>query len=235
MTLGRRIFATAAVGLLVAAALGAPARAEGIDLRMTIWSANEAHLRSSTRSPPTTKGPSGRDVTFDSLPFDGYTTTLTTQIAGGNAPDLAWIFETTAADFVNSGALVPLRTFCGRRRATIYATSAQRHRAVAPGRRALRLSVLDLALRHVRQQRPDQEAGAKTPAELIAAGEWTWDNAMQIAAAVACQSGKQGLSSATSTTRSGTIWPRSGAAGAPRPGAPTARPAPSTSRRWSTR
>ena len=27
------------------------------------------------------------NVTFDSLPFDGYTTTLTTQIAGGNAPE----------------------------------------------------------------------------------------------------------------------------------------------------
>ncbi|MBP0575999.1 extracellular solute-binding protein, partial [Mycobacterium tuberculosis] len=47
-------------------------------------------------------------VTFDSLAFDSYTTTLTTQIAGGNAPDLAWIFETNAPDFVASGALAPL-------------------------------------------------------------------------------------------------------------------------------
>ena len=47
-------------------------------------------------------------VSFDSLPFATYTTALTTQIAGGNAPDMAWIFETTAQDFVNSGALFPL-------------------------------------------------------------------------------------------------------------------------------
>jgi multiple sugar transport system substrate-binding protein len=35
-------------------------------------------------------------------------------------------------------------------------------------------------------------AGAKTPAEMIAAGEWTWDNAIATAATVAA-TGKQGL------------------------------------------
>ncbi|WP_423069455.1 ABC transporter substrate-binding protein [Devosia sp. CN2-171] len=82
---------------------------------MAIWSANEAHLAlfNEIAAAYTATHPDV-SVTFDSLPFDGYTTTLTTQIAGGNAPDLAWILETTAGDFVRSGALSPLKaTFEG--------------------------------------------------------------------------------------------------------------------------
>ena len=37
-----------------------------------------------------------------------------------------------------------------------------------------------------------REAGAKTPAEMIEAGEWTWENAIATAAAVGA-TGKQGL------------------------------------------
>ena len=55
------------------------------------------------------------------------------------------------------------------------------------------------------------------------------------AAAVAARPASRAWSSATSTTRTGTTWPPIWTAGAPRPGAPTARPAASTSSRWSTR
>ena len=80
------------------------------EIRMAIWSANEAHLKlfNEIAAAYTATHPDV-NVSFDSLAFDGYTTTLTTQIAGGNAPDLAWILETTAGDFVNSGALTPLK------------------------------------------------------------------------------------------------------------------------------
>ncbi|MCF5965828.1 extracellular solute-binding protein, partial [Xanthomonas perforans] len=42
-----------------------------------------------------------------SLPFADYNTTLTTQIAGGNAPDMAWVGD-IAKDLIVSDALVPL-------------------------------------------------------------------------------------------------------------------------------
>ena len=85
-----------------------PASAQ--DIRMAIWSANEGHLALFNEIAAAYKADHPDvNVTFDSLAFDGYTTTLTTQIAGGNAPDLAWILETTAGDFVNSGALNPLK------------------------------------------------------------------------------------------------------------------------------
>ncbi|HEV7791744.1 MAG TPA: extracellular solute-binding protein, partial [Pseudonocardia sp.] len=81
-----------------------------VTLRMTTWSANEAHVKLFNEIAAEYKKahPEIGAITFDALPFESYTTTLTTQIAGGNAPDLAWILESTAPDFVTSGALEPI-------------------------------------------------------------------------------------------------------------------------------
>jgi multiple sugar transport system substrate-binding protein len=93
--------AAVAVGIAIPM-VAVPAMAT--DIRMAIWSAAEAHLELFNQIAADYKAMQPDvNITFDSLPFDGYTTTLTTQIAGGNAPDLAWILETTAGDFVSSG------------------------------------------------------------------------------------------------------------------------------------
>ncbi len=88
----------------------APAARVRQPLRMTIWTANEAHLKlfNEIAADYRKTHPDVSEITFDPLPFESYTTTLTTQIAGGNAPDLAWILESSAPDFVSSGALAPL-------------------------------------------------------------------------------------------------------------------------------
>ena len=69
-----------------------------VDLRMTIWSANAKHLALFDQIAADYKKdhPEVGKITFESIPFDSYTTTLTTQIGGGNVPDLAWIFESNA-------------------------------------------------------------------------------------------------------------------------------------------
>lgn len=79
-------------------------------LRMTIWTANEAHLDlfDEIAEEYLADHPDVAEIEFDPLPFEKYTSTLTTQIAGDNAPDMAWILENSAPDFVSSGALVPL-------------------------------------------------------------------------------------------------------------------------------
>jgi multiple sugar transport system substrate-binding protein len=83
---------------------------KNISLRMTTWSSNEAHVKLFNEIAAEYKKshPDIGAITFDALPVDSYTTTLTTQIAGGNAPDLAWLLEGSAPDFVASGALTPL-------------------------------------------------------------------------------------------------------------------------------
>lgn len=164
------------------------------DIRMAIWSANEAHLALFNEIAAAYKATHPDvNVTFDSLAFDGYTTTLTTQIAGGNAPDLAWILETTAGDFVNSGALAPLK-------ASFEASEGYNLPDVTESALALwsrggdiyayPFSTSPFAM--FVNNDVITAAGQKTPAELVAAGEWTWDNAIMINEAVAA-SGKQGL------------------------------------------
>ena len=116
---GHRRGAAALAGLRAAARTPRRRRARST-LRMTIWSANEAHLKLFNEIAAEYKEdhPEVGKITFDSLPFENYTTTLTTQIAGGNAPDLAWILESTAPDFVTSGALLPLDEDAATARAT---------------------------------------------------------------------------------------------------------------------
>lgn len=186
----------ACLGIVLGLAATSTAWAQdAVNLRMTIWSANEAHLAMFNEIAEGFKATHPNvTVTFDSLPFDSYTTTVTTQIAGGNPPDLAWILETTAADFVNSGALAPLNeafaTFEGydlwdlsipatelwTRDGQLYAYPF----STSPFAMFVNNDLITAA-------------GAKTPAELIAAGEWTWDNAFATAKAVADAGAADGL------------------------------------------
>ena len=184
--------AAIAAGIVIPLAWSSVASAQ--DLRMAIWSANEGHLALFNEIAAAYKQTHPDvNVTFDSLAFDGYTTTLTTQIAGGSVPDLAWILETTASDFVNSGALIPLK-------ATFEAAAEYDLADVTNS--ALALWTTDGEIyAYPFSTSPFgmfvnndliKAAGQQTPAELITAGEWTWDKAIEINAAVAA-SGKAGL------------------------------------------
>lgn len=183
-----------AAGIALSLGLAAGAAADPAHLRMTVWTANEAHLKL-FNGIAEGFGKTHPDVavSFDPLPFDTYTTALTTQIAGGNAPDMAWIFETAAYDFVNSGALVPLSK-------PLAATPGYNLGEIAPSATE-RWSQGGVLYAYPFSTSPFavfvnndliRKAGAKTPAELIAAGQWTWPNAIATAQAVA-QGGKGGL------------------------------------------
>lgn len=80
-----------------------------VDLRMTVWTSNEAQLALFNGIADAYKKDHAEigTITFESLPFADYNTTLTTQIAGGNAPDLAWMGD-LSRDLITAGALVPL-------------------------------------------------------------------------------------------------------------------------------
>lgn len=186
----------ALAGLLVPLAWsGVTWAQDAVNLRMTLWSANEAHLALfneiaqgfAATHPNVT-------VTFEPIPFDNYTTTLTTQIAGGNAPDLAWIFETSAADFVNSGALAPLSDVFAATAG--YELADVTESATALWKREGQLYAYPFSTSPFAVFANNDlisAAGARTPAELIAAGEWTWDNALASAKAVSDTGKADGL------------------------------------------
>lgn len=197
----RKVWAGAAVALVSMTALAACGGGDDtssgpISLRMTIWSANEAHLAlfKEIADEYIAAHPNVKSITFDPIPFETYTTALTTQIAGGNAPDLAWIFESSAPDFVTSKALVPLSDKLSSVDGYAYDDLAE-----AP----LRLWQHDGELyAYPFSTSPFgvfvnndlmAAAGQPTAAELIAAGEWTWDRVIEAAAAVNTATGKAGL------------------------------------------
>ncbi|WP_350348524.1 sugar ABC transporter substrate-binding protein [Agromyces sp. G08B096] len=114
--LGGALALATAVGLAVTGCQSGPSEAPpttaapgSVDLRMTVWTSNEDQLAlfDSIAESYRADHPEIGTITFESLPFADYNTTLTTQIAGGNAPDLAWMGD-LSKDLIASDALVPL-------------------------------------------------------------------------------------------------------------------------------
>lgn len=171
--------------------------AEPVELRMTVWTADESHLALfqeigdayAAENPDLVSG-----VTFETIPFEDYTTTLTTQLAGGNAPDLAWVLESYAPEFVSSGALADVRP-------VLESTDGYDLDDLLPstlelwqdgdGLYAYPFSNSPFAMFVNTDQ--ISAAGQDNPADLVASGGWTFDAARDIAAATAEDSGKQGL------------------------------------------
>ncbi|MEU6249108.1 sugar ABC transporter substrate-binding protein [Glycomyces sp. NPDC047010] len=111
-TTAKKLVSALALGTLATTAAcggGTDAATEDIELRMSVWTSNEDQLAlfDSIADAYIADHPEIKSITFESLPFEEYNTTLTTQIAGGNAPDLAWMGD-LSADLIDSGALVPL-------------------------------------------------------------------------------------------------------------------------------
>ncbi|GAA3452860.1 ABC transporter substrate-binding protein [Dactylosporangium matsuzakiense] len=188
--------ALAALSVLALAACGdgggsTPAAVETgpVELRMTIWSANEAHLKLFNDIAAQYKSAHPNvSVKFDPLPFESYTTTLTTQIAGGNGPDLAWVLEESAPDFVGSGALVPLDNLDQPDDLTPAATKLWQSGgklyaypfSTSPFGMFVNTDLL-------------KQAGQDSPADLVTAGQWTWDKAFAEGAAVNAKTGTAGI------------------------------------------
>lgn len=172
------------------------AQTENIDLRMTIWSSNEAHLElfNSIADEYKKDHPEISSITFDPLPFDDYTTTLTTQIAGGQAPDLAWILENAAPDFVSSGALAPLTE-------PLKATEGFKYDDLVPS--AIKLWQQDDTLYGYPFSTSPfgvfvnedllAEAGQPTSTELVNSGAWTWENVSKMGSEINASTGKAGF------------------------------------------
>jgi multiple sugar transport system substrate-binding protein len=190
----------AAVALALTGCSGSPEATtpdEPVDLRMTVWTADETQLAlfQEIADAYVDENPDlVSDVTFEAIPFADYTTTLTTQLAGGNAPDLGWILESYAPEFVESGALVDVAS-------TLSETKGYDYDDLLPS--SLSLWQKDDGLyAYPFSNSPfaifvntDQltAAGQPNPADLVASDDWTFDAARDMSAAAAATSGKQGL------------------------------------------
>ncbi|TBN57196.1 extracellular solute-binding protein [Glaciihabitans arcticus] len=188
-----------AAGLLASASLvlagcSAPAP-ENVELRMTVWTANEDQLAlfDTIADEYIAEHPEVKSITFDPLPFEDYTTTLTTQIAGGKAPDLAWILENAAPDFVSSGALADIEE-------TLEGTEGYEFDDLNDAATALWVKD-DKLIAYPFSTSPFvvfanddllAEAGLPSSAEIKASG-WDWEAVAEAGATVNAKTGKAGF------------------------------------------
>jgi multiple sugar transport system substrate-binding protein len=180
--------------LIVAGCSGGSAGGNAdVNLRMTVWTSEKTQLALFDEIANEYKQahPNVKSVTFDVVPFDKYNTALTTQLSGSNPPDLAWILERDAPDFVQSGALVnlspvlknpeeltPASTKLWQKNGELYAYPF----STSPFGMFYNKDLLT------------QAGITQTPEQLQAAGQWTWETAVQMASQVAARvPGKSGL------------------------------------------
>jgi multiple sugar transport system substrate-binding protein len=194
-----RVAALATAGLIGLTACGGGGKEKEsgpVSLRMTIWSSAAPHLAlfNSIADEYKKTHKNVKEIRFDSIPIDSYTTTLTTQIAGGKGPDLAWILEGSAPDFVSSGALLPLDETLGRTKdynAADLAPAATKLWKADGKLYAYPFSTSPFGV--FVNTNLIKQAGQQTPAELIKSGKWTWETAIAEGAAVKARTKKAGI------------------------------------------
>lgn len=170
---------------------------EPVDLRMTVWTADETQLAMFQEIADAYIADNPdlvSEITFEPIPFEDYTTTLTTQLAGGNAPDLGWILESYAPEFVQSGALVDLAPTLTDTEGYDYDDLLDSSLTLwqqDDGLFAYPFSNSPFAMFVNTDQLT--AAGQPNPSELVASGDWDFDAARDMSAAAAATSGKQGL------------------------------------------
>lgn len=180
--------AIAATGLLTLTACGGGGSAQSgpKTLRMTVWTASEAHLKvlNGIATEYKTTHPDIAEIKFESVPADTYTTALTTQIAGGNGPDMAWILEKSAPAFVSSGALAPIKGKIENVAELSTGTTRLWERDGELYAYPFSTSPFGLFV--------NNDLLTKAGQQLPASG-WTWEQATAAAAATASATGKGGL------------------------------------------
>lgn len=147
-------------------------------LRVTVWTGNEAHLElfNGIGEAFAAQHDTIETVEFDVLPFDNYNDALTVQLAGGNPPDLGWIFERNAPEFVDAGVLYDVGP--SLRDDADYAFDDIEESALSlwvdgDAVYGYPFSTSPFAIFYNADM--FDEAGLDDPDELLASGDWTWD------------------------------------------------------------
>lgn len=96
---------TLAVSAMVLMATQATAQ----DLRVAVYTSSEPHLKLLNQLADRFKtSHSGVNVRFETIPVADYTQKLSFQVAGGKAPDVAWMMEDAAPAFIEANVLMDI-------------------------------------------------------------------------------------------------------------------------------
>src|SRR5690606_23572885 len=112
--LNRRLFLGAAGSVVALSAMGRPAFAQGAQVRHFWWGNPERDKRTFAVIDIFNQKHPDITVTGETLGFGDYFTKLTTQIAGGNMPDVIQQGYGVLFEYIANGAVVPLDDYVGK-------------------------------------------------------------------------------------------------------------------------
>lgn len=112
--LNRRLFLGAAGSVVALSALGRPAFAQGTQIRHFWWGNPERDRRTFAVIDIFNQKNPNITVSGETLGFADYFTKLTTQIAGGNMPDVIQQGYGVLFEYIANGAVVPLDDYVGK-------------------------------------------------------------------------------------------------------------------------
>ena len=162
-------------------AFAAPALAEEtVALKIVTWTSNEDQLKllgSFVDEFAQAKGIK-IDATFESIDFAEYNTKLLLELQSTTPPDLYWVLETAAPAFIASGNLAVLNDAMAAYNPEDIAETALALWKNGEDVCAVPFSTSPFVLLYNADL--FAQAGAKTPDELIAEGNWTWESFREI-------------------------------------------------------
>lgn len=176
----RLLFVLVTIVLLLS--LSAASAQEPVELKFTIWSANEGHLAMLNGFAEAYKETHPHvSVVFETIPFADYASTLTLRLAGSNPPDMGWLAERMALTFIDAGVLTDLAPALQAAEGYDLADFSPAALGLwsageavygipfstSPGFFAFNRDVFE-------------EAGVTTPDVLLEQGEWTWEKVIEI-------------------------------------------------------
>ena len=169
---------------LASGVIGAGAVAE--ELRFTVWTGSEAHLKMLNGIADAYKETHPDiSVRFETIPFNDYVQKITLQLAGGNPPDLGWLLENSAPTFVSAGVLADVSE-------TLKSSPDYDFADLSPSAMGLwqkgdavygvPFSTSPFIVYYNKSLY--EKAGLEFPDTLAAKGEWTWERLKADAAAL---------------------------------------------------
>jgi multiple sugar transport system substrate-binding protein len=162
---------------------GAEGPTEPVDLTMTVWTNDEVVLElfQDIAADFRAQDPRMGELTVQSLPFEEYVGQVTTQLQGGDPPDLGWVVESSLPAFVESGALLEIGEDLRSDEAynfddvlpnTLSGVSQDDSIYGFPFANGAQPVVVNTTL--------FEQAGVDNPVDIYERGEWTWDELARV-------------------------------------------------------
>ena len=166
--------------MLMSLAMPAMASETVVPIKIATWTSNESQLAllgSFVDEFAAAKGIK-IDATFESISFNEYNTKLLLELNSDSAPDLYWVLETAAPAFIASGNLAVLNDALAAYNPEDIAESALALWKDGDSVYAVPFSTSPFIMLYNADL--FAQAGAKTPDELIAEGNWTWESFREV-------------------------------------------------------